>query len=531
MHPLISVFGREISVYGLMAIAGAGIAALYVWLENRRRCTVHSVASDDLLNIACYCIVGVIVGAKLLGMLVAIPTVVGNWETLSQNTVHLVEAMLGGFVFYGGAIGGALAVVWYCRRYRVPVALAAGLLAPAIPLFHVFGRIGCFFAGCCWGVEVPWGIAFTHSLAAPNSVPLMPIQLIEAAGNAVLFLALAVLVRRLHRKWLTLPIYVLAYSVMRFVLECFRGDTARGVWLLSTSQWISAALFFGAAAFLVCVAKGKDVLPKKSKAPDVTVRLEQPKDYRAVESLTREAFWGHSGRPGCDEHLLAHNLRENASFVPELDYVAEVKGKAVGNVMFSRAAIITEAGESREVLTFGPLSVLPGDQRHGIGAALMKHTLAQAAALGYRAVIIYGEPDYYPRFGFERAGVYGITTDEGDNFDAFMALPLYPGALDGMAGRFVFDNVYLVDEAEAKEFDKQFPFKPAYRPVPIGVMVKALGASTADVFAGKKVETMEYLCRFSGREMASWPGIAPSMLPIINAILRAYRLPEKTWPE
>ena len=108
-------------------------------------------------------------------------------------------------------------------------------------------------------------------------------------------------------------------------------------------------------------------------------------------------------RPSCDEHLLVHKLRKIPAFVPELDFVAEVEGKIVGNIMYSRAKVVDETGAEHEVLTFGPISVLPEYQGKGIGKALLERTIAEARRLGYRAIVFYGHPDYYPRVGFRRA--------------------------------------------------------------------------------------------------------------------------------
>ncbi len=158
----------------------------------------------------------------------------------------------------------------------------------------------------------------------------------------------------------------------------------------------------------------------------IKLRLEQPEDYRIVEELTREAFWGLDS-PGCDEHWLVHKLRISPAFVPDLDYVAEVDGKIIGNVMYTLGKIIAETGRQYEVLDFSPLSVLPEYQNQGVGKALLNHTVAEAKRMGYRAILFFGEPDYYPRFGFQRAAAFQITTAWGANFDAFMACP-YSGA-------------------------------------------------------------------------------------------------------
>ncbi|MEA5060480.1 hypothetical protein SDC9_182201 [bioreactor metagenome] len=187
------------------------------------------------------------------------------------------------------------------------------------------------------------------------------------------------------------------------------------------------------------------------------IRLENERDYAAVENLTREAFWDVY-RPGCDEHILAHKLRKTA-FLPELDYVTEQDGQIVGNIMYSKAKIVAENGGEQAVLTFGPISVLPAKQKTGIGSLLINHTKKLAQEKGYRAIVIYGNPAYYHRFGFVDAARFHISTADGQNFDAFMALELEKGALAGIRGKFQEDPVFQMDPMELEAFDKKFPHK------------------------------------------------------------------------
>lgn len=187
----------------------------------------------------------------------------------------------------------------------------------------------------------------------------------------------------------------------------------------------------------------------------VILRPERPEDYFAVEQLTFEAFLDmpHSGG---NEALLAHKMRAVSGFVPELDFVAEIEGKVVGNILYTKSKVVGPDGEW-ETLTFGPLSVSPTCQRQGIGEALIRHTLDIARQLGYRAVLIFGHEEYYPRFGFVNAETYGITTADGQNFPAFMALPLSEGALDGVKGKLIYDPVFdQLGSEEAKAFNLQF---------------------------------------------------------------------------
>lgn len=190
----------------------------------------------------------------------------------------------------------------------------------------------------------------------------------------------------------------------------------------------------------------------------ITIRLERPEDYRAVEHLTREAFWNHHV-PGCDEHFLAHELRTSSCFVPELDFVAEDEGEIVGNIMYTRAVIHCDSGEDYPVLSFGPLSVLPERQGEGIGSALVRHSLQRASELGHTAVLIYGDPAYYSRLGFLPAESFGIGTADDYYMDALQALELAAGALRKRSGRFQEDHAYEVDAEASAVFDKSFPPK------------------------------------------------------------------------
>lgn len=196
---------------------------------------------------------------------------------------------------------------------------------------------------------------------------------------------------------------------------------------------------------------------------NIQLRLEEEKDWREVELLTREAFWKKEKAAekgiGCNEHYLTHTLRTSKEFVPELDFVAEIDGRLAGNVIYSMAYVERPDGTRHDVLCFGPLSVLPEYQNQGVGSALMRHTLKTAAKLGYGSVIIFGHPTYYPRFGFKDAEEFGITTSWGDNSPAFMAMELIEGDLDGVTGKFYGSPLFDVDDKKAVEFDKLFPKK------------------------------------------------------------------------
>lgn len=190
----------------------------------------------------------------------------------------------------------------------------------------------------------------------------------------------------------------------------------------------------------------------------VELRLEQPADYRKVEELTREAFWNYHV-PGCNEHYLLHIMRDCEAFIRELDVVAEINGEIVGNIVYTKAKILGDDGISSEVLSFGPISVLPAFWGKGIGSALIEYTIACAKKSGYRAILIYGDPEYYKRFGFIPAETFGIGTSDNMYADALLALELWEGALKGYSGIFIEDAIYDIDEDAAAEFDKTFPPK------------------------------------------------------------------------
>lgn len=190
---------------------------------------------------------------------------------------------------------------------------------------------------------------------------------------------------------------------------------------------------------------------------NITIRNEHPKDYYAAELVAKRAFW-NLHVPGCNEHYLVHILRESNDYIPSLTRVAECDGKIVGAIYYAKCKIETSDGEI-PVLTFGPLCVDPDYQRRGIGKALLEASLSQARQMPFAAVIIFGEPKYYPRHGFVTCDKMGITTADGENSDAFMCLELHDGALSSASGRFIEASVYYnLPEQSVEEYDLKFPY-------------------------------------------------------------------------
>ena len=192
---------------------------------------------------------------------------------------------------------------------------------------------------------------------------------------------------------------------------------------------------------------------------NLTIRNERKEDHRTVGQLIREAFW-NLYVPGCNEHYIMHNLRKSSDFIPELDFVAETEGQIVGQIAYSRGLIKGKDADDKEVVTFGPVSVvLPAFQKRGIGSALITHTINLARDMGYPAICIYGDPRYYSRFGFRCAERYEIKTADDKFAVALQVLELRPGALNNVSGRFIESAAFEVGEAGFPQYDATFPFK------------------------------------------------------------------------
>jgi predicted N-acetyltransferase YhbS len=193
----------------------------------------------------------------------------------------------------------------------------------------------------------------------------------------------------------------------------------------------------------------------------IEIRKETPNDYKETEMLTREAFWDVY-KPGCDEHLIVHKLRSIEGFIKELDLVALEDNKVVGNIMYSKALVIDNKNEY-EVLNLGPISVMPSKQKEGIGSLLMNKSIAMVREMAYKGIFLFGNPQYYGKFGFVNAATFGITTSTGEYFDAFMALELLEGSLGGVTGKFHYDKVFETDANELEAFEKLFPKKQKHK--------------------------------------------------------------------
>lgn len=193
---------------------------------------------------------------------------------------------------------------------------------------------------------------------------------------------------------------------------------------------------------------------------DYIIRPETSADYKTVENLTREAFWNLSV-PGADEHYLVHVMRNHADFVPELDFIIEVDGKIIADIMYMKTKLIDESGTVKDILSFGPICVMPEYQRMGYGKILIEHSFTEAVKLGYDTVVIFGNPDNYVSRGFKSCIRYNVCL-EGDVFPAALLVKeLREGVLDGRKWYYHESSVteLLNDNEKFQIFDSEFPPK------------------------------------------------------------------------
>ena len=194
---------------------------------------------------------------------------------------------------------------------------------------------------------------------------------------------------------------------------------------------------------------------------DYTIRLERKEEYREVENLVRESFW-NVYRPGCLEHYVLNQLRDDKAFVPQLDFVMEKDGRIIGQNIFVKAVIKADDGRDIPIMTMGPICIAPEFKRKGYGKILLDYSLEKAKDLGCGAVCFEGNIDFYGKSGFTFASDYGIRyhgLPEGEDASFFLCKELIPNYLEGITGEYATPKGYLVDEAKAEEFDKMFPYK------------------------------------------------------------------------
>ena len=184
----------------------------------------------------------------------------------------------------------------------------------------------------------------------------------------------------------------------------------------------------------------------------IAIRKEREADYQAVEELTRRAFY-NMYIPGCVEHYLVHIMRGHEDFIPELDFVLELDGRIIGNIMYTKARLADEAGEEKEILTFGPVSVAPEHQRKGYGRRLIEHSFEKAKEMGYDVIVIFGSPANYVSRGFRSCRKCGVCLEGGKYPAAMMVKELTPGVLEGHTWIYQDSPVMAISEEAALAYD------------------------------------------------------------------------------
>lgn len=247
MLPIIEVFGKEVSSYSICVILGLLASSfLAYWLGRRFGFTV-----ERIVFVVLWIALGIVLGGHLLYGITHYDVLIhmfNNFSKLGSKQIwSTLKAVFGGMVFYGGFIGAIFTLKIYAKKFDEPKKTAImDIYAVCVPLFHCFGRIGCFLGGCCYGVESKFGLTVTNNQLIPdvNGVRRLPIALIEAYFNLLLFTLLLKVFKSERFKGKILYLYMFFYSIIRFNLEFYRGDEIRGIWFgYSTSQWISIVLF------------------------------------------------------------------------------------------------------------------------------------------------------------------------------------------------------------------------------------------------------------------------------------------------
>jgi len=237
MHPILFQYGRlTIYTYGLLIATGFLAGLWLVGKEAKRR----GFDPKQFQDLGFLVLVGALVGSRLFYVLI-------EWRHFAEHPLQVFEIWKGGLVFYGGFVCAALAALWYVRRHRLPLWTTCDVVAPAISLGQTFGRLGCLFAGCCYGAhcDLPWAVTFTDPRGlAPLNIALHPTQLYSAIANFAIFCVLYFVARPRQRfEGQIFGLYLTLYPAVRFAIEFFRDDPRGSLGPLSTSQALGIPLF------------------------------------------------------------------------------------------------------------------------------------------------------------------------------------------------------------------------------------------------------------------------------------------------
>lgn len=249
---------------------------------------------------------------------------------------------------------------------------------------------------------------------------------------------------------------------------------------------------------------------------NIHIRPETPQDYYAVELLSRDSGLGYYGNEA-DAALHVHKTRRNKLYLPQMSFVAELDGRLAGMIMYTRSKIITKEKTYGDTLCLQVLRVAPWAQCRGVGTALVRHTIPLAKAMGCRAILFCGNPDYYPRLGFQNAYAFGIGKEYHDYFHC---MPLYEGALDGIKGGRYKEMEVPLPKWQARRYNKRFPPPDMSWVKPIEYLLDQLEPPTRKAIEGLKLLYLYQMCRQSEAGIAALPGIDEAALKTIRSTMR-----------
>lgn len=242
MYPVLFEYRSfVIHTYGVAAAAGFGAAIIVAVILGKK----EGIKKEDIKDLGFYIVLSAVAGARLFYFFV-------EPEYFIQNPLEIFKIWKGGLVFYGGFLFALAAALIFIKKRNLSLASTADAAAPAIALGHFAGRLGCFFAGCCYGKPVDSGIGlvFTHPQAlAPLGQSLHPTQLYSAGANFVLFIILISFFFIRTRKGSVFLLYLFLYGILRIFIEFFRGDN-RGALIF---DFLSVSQFLGLLAALTAV--------------------------------------------------------------------------------------------------------------------------------------------------------------------------------------------------------------------------------------------------------------------------------------
>lgn len=242
-NSFLNIFGHDIPWYGILFAIGIGVGGFASSFRSKKR----GIERFDSVCCAVYAGIGGIVGAKLFSWMTGFDVIIKLFQVV-EPLIAVQAIFQNGFVFYGGLVGGLIGIVLYCREFKLPVIDYLDVFAVSVPLGHVFGRIGCFMSGCCYGIPHDGflSVIYLEGITIDTNAlggPRLAVQLIEAFSLLVLYVILETCFYKTKRKGLCTCLYIIGYSAIRFTLEYFRGDPARGFLLgMTTSQLISVLL-------------------------------------------------------------------------------------------------------------------------------------------------------------------------------------------------------------------------------------------------------------------------------------------------